>query len=96
MPLQAPRVQGCTLKRPFEESVRYGRKPKWATKGGLKSIKSEAQMGFDSILTTSPLVKAGSRGSPLGKENPPEDLLIKTGTTVFGTGLVFEVKKMSQ
>ncbi|MDX1473787.1 MAG: hypothetical protein R3309_06415, partial [Reinekea sp.] len=42
--------------------------------GGLKSIKSEALMGFDSILTTSPLVKAGSRGSPLGKKNPQIDL----------------------
>jgi len=47
MPLEAPRVQGRTLKRPFEESVRHGRKPKQATKGGLKSIKSEAPMGFD-------------------------------------------------
>ncbi len=33
MPLQAPRVQGSTLKRPFEERVRHGRTPKWATKG---------------------------------------------------------------
>jgi hypothetical protein len=26
-------VQGCTLKRPFEESVWHGREPKRATKG---------------------------------------------------------------
>ncbi|MDX1474281.1 MAG: hypothetical protein R3309_08930, partial [Reinekea sp.] len=51
-----------------EESVWHGSTPKRATKGGLKSINSEAPMGFDSILTTSPLVKAGSRGSPLGKK----------------------------
>ncbi len=36
MPLEAPRVQGCTLKRPFEESVNEGRIPKRATKGGAR------------------------------------------------------------
>ncbi|WP_196161235.1 hypothetical protein [Reinekea sp. G2M2-21] len=95
MPLEAPRVQGCTLKRPFEESGNEGRTPKRATKGGLKSIKSEAPMGFDSILTTSPLVKAGSRGSPLGKKNPRRDLLVKNGIIVFGADLVLEVNKIS-
>jgi hypothetical protein len=50
-------------------------------------------MGFDSILTTSPLVKAGSRGSPLERKNSLRELLVKNGTTVFGTDLVLEVKK---
>ncbi|MDX1475122.1 MAG: hypothetical protein R3309_13205, partial [Reinekea sp.] len=61
-----------------------GLKTKAGEKGGLKSIKSEAQMGFDSILTTSPLVKAGSRGSPLGKKNPPRNPLVKNRILVFG------------
>jgi len=50
-------------------------------------------MGFDSILTTSPLVKAGSRGSPLGKEIPPREILLKNGTIIFGKDLVPDVKK---
>jgi hypothetical protein len=64
-------VQGCTLKRPFEESVWHGRKPKWATKGG-------------------------ARGSPLGKRNPPRDLLFKNGTIVFETDLILEVKNLDE
>jgi len=71
-------VQGGTLKRPFEESGNEGRIPKRATKGGVKIDESEAPMGFDSILTTSPLVKAGSRGSPLGKKKLPRDSFVKT------------------
>ncbi|MDX1475966.1 MAG: hypothetical protein R3309_17460, partial [Reinekea sp.] len=55
----------------------------------LKSIKSEAQMGFDSILTTSPLVKAGSRGSPLGKKNPPSDPLVTNRILVVGPDWFF-------
>jgi hypothetical protein len=71
MPLQAPRVQGRTLKRPFDESVRYGRKPKRATEGG-------------------------ARGSPLGKKNPPRDLLVKNGIIIFGTDLASEVKILGE
>jgi len=51
-------------------------------------------MGFDSILTTSPLVKAGLRESSLEKNNPPRELLVKNGTIVFGTDLVLEVKNL--
>jgi hypothetical protein len=58
MPLQAPRVQGSTLKRPFEEVA----------------IKEEHQSGRQ---------EGGSRGSPLGKKNPPRDLLVKNGTIVI-------------
>ena len=65
-------------------------------RGGLKSIKSEAQMGFDSILTTSPLVTAGSRGSPLERKNSLRELLVKNGTIVFETDLKLEVKKLSE
>jgi len=57
--------------------------------GGLKSIKSEALMGFDSILTTSPLVKAGSRGSPLRKKNSPTNPLVANRTLVVGQDWFF-------
>ncbi len=36
MPLEAPRVQGRTLKRPFEESVWHDRTPKRAIEGGAR------------------------------------------------------------
>ncbi len=41
-------------------------------------------MGFDSILTTSPLVKAGSRGSPLGKKDHPRVTMLKKPNRVAG------------
>ena len=71
MPLRAPRVQGCTLKRPFERSGNEGRAPKRATEGG-------------------------ARGSPLGKKNPPRDLLVKNGIIIFGTDLASEVKILGE
>ena len=48
------------------------------TSAVLKSIKGEALMGFDSILATSTLVKAGSSGLPLGKKKRPKDSFVKS------------------
>ncbi|MDX1475767.1 MAG: hypothetical protein R3309_16460, partial [Reinekea sp.] len=50
MPLEAPRVQGRTLKRPFEESVRHGSTPKRATEGGARGSPLERKHSLRELL----------------------------------------------
>ncbi len=54
----------ATVRRKYQEWL----KTKVGDKRGVKSFQSEAPMGFDSILTTSPLVKVGLKESPIEKK----------------------------